>query len=151
MQLIALLKSFSYRVPHFATTENESVPNKDLRCLYFLCQFFIFSHSFKFLSVFIFYVPTYYLRAYAFLICLHIFYVLSFFTWLYIFLRVFIFLSVLSSLRTLHALRCFIFPSQIRNKEGKGVIDWLLIFPDPHKGNQDLSRAFKLKNLFFKY
>ena len=93
----SFIKKLFISVPHFATTENESVPNKDLRCLYFLCQFFIFSHSFKFLSVFIFYVPTYYLRAYAFLICLHIFYVLSFFTWLYIFLRVFIFLSVLSS------------------------------------------------------
>lgn len=95
---------------------------------YFLCAFiFLVLCMLSYLTVFIFYVPspfyvpTFYLRPFAFSICFHIFYVL---------LKWFTFFAYLTCLNFLHAaLLCFIFYSQMPNKGGKGAIDWFFIFP----------------------
>lgn len=95
---------------------------------YFICAFiFLVLCMLSYLTVFIFYVPspfyvpTFYLRPFAFSICFHIFYVL---------LKWFTFFAYLTCLNFLHAaLLCFIFYSQMPNKGGKGAIDWFFIFP----------------------
>ena len=76
-----------------------------------------------------FYLPTFCLRAFAFLIYLDIFNVPLFL------------LSALRFSRTLlifillHTVRCLIFTSQISNEGKKEDINWVFIFPDPYMGH----------------
>ena len=102
---------------------------KSLCSSFFYVEFnFYVSYMLSFLIIFIFYVPSFfyvrtlYLRVFAFLIYLHVFYVSL------------CLLNALSFSRTflvfifLRALRCFNFSSQMPNKGGKGGIGWFFYF-----------------------
>ena len=123
-------------------------------CLHFICVLSLFKNAFifftclQFLSAFhsfilvvfifhvllLFYVPTFCWRAFAVLICFHIFLrVFIFVKYFYVFL-----VPYLSSF-FLDALQCIIFSLQKPNKEGKRVIDWFFIFPNLHGDHYILS------------
>ena len=135
--LLRLLCALIFYLPSFFYVSCVASPFDVLTSLHFLLAFFLRT-CVPFLRA----VHAFYLRASAFLVYLHIFYVPLFL------------LSALSFSLTLlffiflHALRCLNFSSQLSNKGGKGDIDFF-IFLDPFRGNKDLFRVFQLRNYFF--